>query len=775
MPEQNLFEPAPLASEKFAPRPYQKGAIDAAVKFYNGSANYHGIEILPTGSGKSVVIANIAKELDGKTIVFQPSKEILEQNYAKFRSYGYRASIYSASAGEKRIDKVTFATIGSVAKKHYLFKEFKNIIIDECFPYDQYISTEAGKIKIGRFVERFNSGIAMPKVYSFNARTNVMESKKVVAAVCNGEKQLLELCFSKSVKIRTTSNHPFLTNAGWKTASELREGDCILCSKPNGTYSYIPNEDQIDFLLGSLLGDGSIDRTRKVKNINRFRFIQGEKQEKYLLWKAKLLNCESSEVKVNGFAGNKAFRFNSKVMYFNDEYCSKEYAINNLSPKVLAISWMDDGHLSKLQNSGTLYSCADSELLTIQLCYKLKELGIFGEVKSGTSKLSQKPYYFIKFNKEAVNKISDIIALYVHPSMAFKITDNYRFKAGVYEWNSQFNQRGAAVLLSKKQAGSSLVYNIQVEENETYTITSARYNKKHKESNDGIIVHNCHLVNSRTKEVRQSDGSSVQKGGMYYEFIKSIENCKVLGLTATPYRLTSTMEGAMLKFLTRTRPRIFSDVLYCVQNNVLFEGGYLAPLRYFSFDVIDRKMLQMNSSGTDFTEASLKSYYRRINFPKLTAYWANRVLAKRNNLLIFCSLIEEANATARLIPGAVVITGQTPKLQREKILSDFKSGRIRCVINVGVLTTGFDYPALEAVMLARSTMSLALYYQIIGRVMRLFTYPDGTKKEGYVIDLGGNINFFGKIETMQVVQNERGLYSIMNNGRHLTNVTFSKN
>jgi DNA repair protein RadD len=398
---QTLFAPAQLATEKFAPRPYQSEAISSGVNFFNSNSHAHAIEILPTGSGKSVVIANTAKELEGKTIVFQPSKEILEQNYAKFTSYGYRASIYSASAGQKRIDKVTFATIGSVAKKHYLFRDFKNIIVDE-----------------------------------------------------------------------------------------------------------------------------------------------------------------------------------------------------------------------------------------------------------------------------------------------------------------------------------------------------------------------CHLVNP--------------KAGMYHDFIKALEGCKVLGLTATPYRLTSTMEGAMLKFLTRTRPRIFSDVLYVVQNNTLFDNGFLAPLKYYAFDVIDRKMLSLNKSGTDFDERSLRNYYKKINFPQVTAYYANRILAKRDRLLIFSSLIEEAEAASRLIPGSVVITGKTDARLRERILADFKANRIKCLLNVGVLTTGFDYPELQSVLIARSTMSLSLYYQIIGRVMRPFTYEDGTKKEGWVVDIGNNINFFGKIETMKVVRNEKGLYSITNNGKHLTNVTFQK-
>lgn len=117
----------------FQPRPYQTEAITAGVEFFNNKKkDFNAFQILPTGSGKSVVIANVAMGLEGKTIVFQPSKEILEQNYKKFVSYGYRAGIYSASAGHKFIDRITFATIGSVIRKKHLFRDVKHIIIDEC-------------------------------------------------------------------------------------------------------------------------------------------------------------------------------------------------------------------------------------------------------------------------------------------------------------------------------------------------------------------------------------------------------------------------------------------------------------------------------------------------------------------------------------------------------------------------------------------------------------------------------------------------------------------
>ncbi len=291
----------------------------------------------------------------------------------------------------------------------------------------------------------------------------------------------------------------------------------------------------------------------------------------------------------------------------------------------------------------------------------------------------------------------------------------------------------------------------------TFCTIGSIINKKHLfEGVEHIIIDECHLVNA--------------KGGMYDEFIKAFPKAKVLGLTATPYRLSNDSFGAQLKFLTRTKTKIFSEILYYVQNDVLFNAGYLSKLEYFSFNVVDRSMLQVNSSGTDFTEQSLRRYYKSIDMPSIIVKYAVRLLAKRKNLLIFCSLIEEAQIVTKNIPGAVILTGQTKPDERERILSQFKSGKIKCVVNVGVLTTGFDYPELECVLIARSTMSLALYYQIVGRAMRIAP----SKSESWIVDLGGNINFFGKIETMKIEQTPTGLFFISNNGRQLTNVPFQK-
>lgn len=309
--------------------------------------------------------------------------------------------------------------------------------------------------------------------------------------------------------------------------------------------------------------------------------------------------------------------------------------------------------------------------------------------------------------------------------------------------------------------GKASIYSASVGEKRidrvTFCTIGSVINKKHLFTGlKNILIDECHLVNA--------------EAGMYQEFIKHFPEANVLGLTATPYRLEQTSEGPQLTFLNRSSPKLFTKILYYVQNSTLFDDGFLAKLEYYSFDVIDRSKLELNSSGTDFTPASLSRYYKSIDMPSRIVKYAMHVLSKKPNLLIFCALISEAKEVVKRIPGAVLLTSDTKKEERERILSQFKKGLIKCLVNVGVLTTGFDYPQLEAVLIARSTMSLSLFYQIVGRGMRIWP----TKPNAWIIDLGGNLNLFGKIETMKIQIDSEGRYAIWNNGRQLTNVPFKK-
>jgi DNA repair protein RadD len=272
-----------------------------------------------------------------------------------------------------------------------------------------------------------------------------------------------------------------------------------------------------------------------------------------------------------------------------------------------------------------------------------------------------------------------------------------------------------------------------------------------------ILVDECHSVNA--------------KGGMYEEVISTM-GVRVLGLTATPYRLgretdEKGMTRSVLKFLTRTRPRVFEDVVYYVQNRDLFDRGYLAKLVYHSVKVINRAALQRNSTGADYTDESVREQYRISGFDRKLVQVVNRLFEiGRRNVLVFTRFVEESRSVAAQVPGAAVVTAETPTAERDRIIAGFRAGRIRCVCNVGILTTGFDYPELEAVVMARPTMSLALWYQVVGRGIR----PHPQKDHTMVIDMGGNLEQFGRVEDLEL--SDEGGWHVRSNGRQLTNVPF---
>lgn len=228
----------------------------------------------------------------------------------------------------------------------------------------------------------------------------------------------------------------------------------------------------------------------------------------------------------------------------------------------------------------------------------------------------------------------------------------------------------------------------------------------------------------------------------------------------------------MLKFITRTRPKIFSDVIYHCQVSELLAKGFLARLNYYDLTRIDLTRIRSNSTGADYDEKSLSAEFARVDIYNYIINTVKRLLRPksgipRKGILIFTMFTREAQMIASAIPGSAFVSGETPATERDRILGDFKSGKIKVLANVGVLTTGFDYPELDTVVLVRPTKSLSLYYQMVGRVIR-----PAPGKEGWLIDLCGNYRRFGKVEDLRVEQPEKGKWCVMSRGRQLTNVYF---
>lgn len=275
-----------------------------------------------------------------------------------------------------------------------------------------------------------------------------------------------------------------------------------------------------------------------------------------------------------------------------------------------------------------------------------------------------------------------------------------------------------------------------------------------------IIIDECHYVNS--------------KAGQYKMFIEA-KNRQVVGLTATPYRLDRGVGGSVLKFLTRTRPRIFQKVIYCCQVAELLSKGFLADLHYYDITTLDLRRVRSNSTGADYDEKSLLAEYERSGFYDKLSDTVIKVMhpksgIPRRGILVFTAFTKEARKLVNRLQAigvkAAIVTGETPKAERESILEGFKKRRIKVVANVGVLTTGFDYPELDTIILARPTKSLGLYYQMVGRAIRPYK-----GKDGWIVDLSGNYKRFGNVADLFIGRPPgSSKWAVYSRGNQLTNV-----
>jgi DNA repair protein RadD len=272
-----------------------------------------------------------------------------------------------------------------------------------------------------------------------------------------------------------------------------------------------------------------------------------------------------------------------------------------------------------------------------------------------------------------------------------------------------------------------------------------------------IIIDECHLADHAHK------GNDT----MFSRFLSEIGNPVVVGLTATPWKLRTNMAGSQNKFITRIQGGMWKDVIHLTQIGDLLNQGFLSKAEYFFHQGIDPNDLKVNSTGSDYTEASVRAAIANHDLEAKVINMVERLLKHgRKNVLIFTPFVENATKIAQFLPGVcAVVSGETPKKERAKILSDFKAGRIKAIANCGVLTVGFDFPELDTVILARPTKSLSLYYQMIGRVLR----PHQNKKTAYVLDMVGTSRLFGPVGDFRITKDHKGAWIVKSGDKQLTN------
>ncbi len=250
---------------------------------------------------------------------------------------------------------------------------------------------------------------------------------------------------------------------------------------------------------------------------------------------------------------------------------------------------------------------------------------------------------------------------------------------------------------------------------------------------DLVIIDEAHMI--------PPDGD-----GMYRTFLddarKVNPNLRVIGLTATPFRMKSGM--------ICEPGNILNEVCYEIGVKELIIQGYLCPLvTKGAAQPLDTSGLHVRAGEFIAGEAE-----ELMDTNELVEAACREIVDQtpaRKSVLVFTTGIRHAEHVAAVLgrmasePVATVF-GETASEERDRVLAEFKAGRIKYLVNVNVLTTGFDAPNIDCVAMVRPTLSPGLYYQMVGRGFRLC---DG-KENCLVLDFGGNVLRHGPVDAIRI-------------------------
>jgi recombination protein RecA len=348
------------------------------------------------------------------------------------------------------------------------------------------------------------------EVLSYDPVTCEVVPRKIVNWFNNGPAdRFLQFTVAKSggngrAQFAATENHLVRTPGGWQPAGQLIVGDRLLATEPHRL-----SDQQMQVILGSLMGDGNLSPNRRGRSGTRFRLGHGAKQTAYLDWKVSLLgNIEctrTANAKGAVFADFTPLPELAEihnVVYFGDgkKHLTWEY-LKSLTPLALAIWYMDDGSFTLRSKgvqertqggSGRIEICveamsAGSRERLVQYLRDTHGLDIRLRAAGKAGKA------VLIFSTPATEKFQKLVAPYVHPSMDYKLLPRFRQRFSVepefVEPELRLQPARILDIHVKPPTRSMSRFDIEVEGNHNYFV-------------DGVMVHNSPETTSGGKALK---------------------------------------------------------------------------------------------------------------------------------------------------------------------------------------------------------------------------------------------------------------------------------
>ena len=232
------------------------------------------------------------------------------------------------------------------------------------------------------------------------------------------------------------------------------------------------------------------------------------------------------------------------------------------------------------------------------------------------------------------------------------------------------------------------------------------------------------------------------------------DSCKLIGLTATPNR--SDGEGLRKNYSN------VSDQIFISE---LISSGHLVPPRTFIIDVAQERLNSVQRVAGDFDMVQVEKILnnRPIN-QTVVEKW--KELCEGRQTVVFCSTVEHAEYVQRAFIDAEVkaeiITGNLSKTERSDALRRYHSRESNVIVNVAVLTEGWDHPPTSCIVLLRPSSAKGTMIQMVGRGLRTVNsteHPGVTKRDCIVLDFGTSSVIHGTLEQDVDLDGKVGAYA----------------
>jgi recombination protein RecA len=364
-----------------------------------------------------------------------------------------------------------------------------------CMAYTTRVTLADGsQEKIGKIVNQRMD----VEVLSYDPETDRMVPRRIVNWFNNGKaEKFLQFSVAKSGKnglaqFAATENHLIRTPGGWRQAGELIPGDRVMIAEQQRL-----GEQQLQLILGSLMGDGNLSPNTRDRSGTRFRMGHGAKQAAYLDWKASLLGnipyARTTNAKGAVFADFTPLPELSELheaVYFGDskKHLTWDY-LKRLTPLALAVWYMDDGSFSlrskgvqerTVGGTGRIEICVEAMSPGSRdrlMCYLRDTYGLDVKLQyRGARKVS-----VLQLSTTASEKFQKLVAPYVHPSMEYKLLPRFR---GQFSVEQEFTPATLRMIPArildihvKPPLRSMNRFDIEVEGSHNYFV-------------DGVMVHN---------------------------------------------------------------------------------------------------------------------------------------------------------------------------------------------------------------------------------------------------------------------------------------------